>query len=77
MHFGILRRDPLYVQERCVFALTQQGVELLEIAMGMDLERDILAHMDFKPLISKKLKLMDERIFRDTLMGLTLKTARL
>src|SRR5215471_9669834 len=39
----------LYVTERCVFRLTRDGLELAEIAPGIDLERDILAKMDFKP----------------------------
>lgn len=69
--------DPGRSQERCVFTLTQHGLELTEIAPGIDVERDILAQMDFRPLISEKLRLMDERIFRDSLMGLSLKTARL
>lgn len=58
-----------YVTERCVFLLTPQGVELIEIAPGVDLEKDILARMDFKPVI-RNLRLMDERIFRPVPMGL-------
>jgi propionate CoA-transferase len=60
----------LYVTERAVFELTATGVMLTEIAPGADLERDVLAQMEFKPLISPNLKLMDERIFRDAPMGL-------
>ena len=41
----------LYVTERCVFRLTAAGLELAEVAPGIDVERDILAHMGFRPLI--------------------------
>ena len=41
----------LYVTERCVFQLTPQGLELVEVAPGIDVERDILALMDFRPLV--------------------------
>ncbi|HEX5392544.1 MAG TPA: acyl CoA:acetate/3-ketoacid CoA transferase [Rhodocyclaceae bacterium] len=60
----------LYVTERCVFRLTPGGLELIEIAPGIDLERDILAHMAFKPAICPQLRLMDARIFRDEPMDL-------
>jgi propionate CoA-transferase len=60
----------LYVTERCVFRLTDKGLELVEIAPGMDLDRDILAHMDFTPAIAPELRLMPECIFRDEPMGL-------
>lgn len=60
----------LYVTERCVFKLVEQGLELIEIAPGIDLERDILAHMDFRPLIPGQPALMDERIFLPSPMGL-------
>ena len=43
--------DVLYITERCVLTLTQEGVELTEIAPGVDLEKDILAYMDFKPIL--------------------------
>lgn len=41
----------LYVTERAVFQLTPDGVELIEVAQGLDLERDVLAHMDFRPIV--------------------------
>ena len=43
---------------------------LIEIAPGIDLQKDIIDQMDFVPLISDDLKLMDERIFKDQKMGL-------
>jgi propionate CoA-transferase len=60
----------LYVTERCVFQLISSGLELIEIAPGIDLERDVLAHMDFRPAISAQLKLMDAALFRAEPMGL-------
>jgi propionate CoA-transferase len=60
----------LYVTERCVFSLTQEGMELVEIAPGIDLERDILAQMDFTPVIRGEPRLMDSRIFEEDLMGI-------
>jgi propionate CoA-transferase len=60
----------LYITERCVFRLTPEGLELTEIAPGVDLDRDILGKMDFKPLILKKPALMDPRIFAAEPMNL-------
>jgi propionate CoA-transferase len=60
----------LYVTERCVFALTPDGLELTEIAPGIDLEKDVLAHVGFTPIINAEPQLMDDRIFRDDPMGL-------
>ena len=62
----------LYVTERAVFRLGQEGLILEEIAPGVDLQRDILDLMDFKPVISPNLKEMDSRIFRPEVMGLKL-----
>src|SRR5262249_5251937 len=59
-----------YVTERCVFRLTTEGLELAEIAPGVDIERDILAHMGFTPVMKRDPKPMDPRIFRDGPMGL-------
>ena len=64
------QQSVLYVTERCVFRLTAVGPELMEIAPGVDLERDILARMAFRPCISPELKLMDARIFSEAPMAL-------
>ena len=50
--------------------IMEQGIVLTEIAPGVDLERDILCNMEFKPIISGDLKIMDERIFSPQIMGL-------
>lgn len=63
-------QDVTYITERAVFKLTSEGLELIEIAPGIDLEKDVLAKMEFKPILSPKLKLMDERIFNDEIMHL-------
>ncbi len=64
----------LYVTERAVFELRKEGVTLIEIAPGIDLQKDVLDQMEFMPLIDYQedgtVKLMDARIFRDEPMGL-------
>ena len=61
----------LYITERAVFRRNEAGrLELIEIAPGIDLERDILAQMQFRPDVSPDLKEMDARIFRPEPMGL-------
>lgn len=54
----------LYITERAVFQLTAEGMELLEVAPGIDIERDILAHMDFTPLV-RKVKPMNAGLFNE------------
>lgn len=69
--YAVQRGQPvLYVTERCVFRLGPDGLELTEIAPGIDLERDILAHMDFPPVMRVTPRIMDKRIFRNEPMGL-------
>jgi propionate CoA-transferase len=60
----------LYVTERCVFQLCEDGLALIEIAPGIDLERDVLAQMDFAPLMPAPPRLMDARLFAAEAMGL-------
>jgi propionate CoA-transferase len=60
----------LYITERCVFRLIGTGLELIEIAPGIDLERDIMSQMSFRPVVSPKLRTMDPRIFREESMGI-------
>jgi len=68
---AVARSQPvLYITERCVFRLTPQGLELAELAPGVDLERDVLAHMEFRPIVRGEPRLMDARIWRDESMGL-------
>jgi propionate CoA-transferase len=63
-------QDVLYVTERAVFRLAERGLELMEIAPGIDVERDICARMGFRPLLASNLKAMDGRLFRPEPMGL-------
>ncbi|MBR0775944.1 acyl CoA:acetate/3-ketoacid CoA transferase [Bradyrhizobium diazoefficiens] len=68
--YAVQRGQPvLYVTERCVFRLTPDGLELTEIAPGVDIERDILARMQFRPIIRSP-AIMDKRIFAPGPMGL-------
>ena len=61
----------LYVTERAVFTRNAAGrLELIEIAPGVDVARDIVAQMKFKPDVSTSLKEMDARIFRPEPMRL-------
>ena len=62
-------REVLYVTERCVFRLGDHGLTLAEIAPGIDIERDILARLPFRPAIDGS-RLMDPAIFQPGPMGL-------
>lgn len=64
-----LSQPVLYVTERCVFRLTPEGLSLIEIAPGVDLQRDILDQMAFRPEMADVAE-MDPRIFGDGPMGL-------
>ncbi len=60
----------LYITERCVFGLGEKGLELLEVAPGIDVEKDILSLMAFSPVISDEITPMDNRLFSTAAMGL-------
>src|SRR5699024_8939390 len=59
-----LNQQVFYVTERAVFQLTDEGVALIETAPGLDIRRDILAHMDFTPIMSEDINVMDEGIYQ-------------
>lgn len=64
----------MYITERCVFVLKEDGLHLSEIAPGIDLQTQILDMMEFEPKIDRladgSIKLMDARLFSEALMGL-------
>jgi propionate CoA-transferase len=66
------RRTAVFVTERAVFRLGPDGLELIEIAPGIDLDRDVLAHMPFHPVIRDAPRTMDARVFAPEPMGLRL-----
>ncbi|APX69927.1 MULTISPECIES: acyl CoA:acetate/3-ketoacid CoA transferase [unclassified Brucella] len=65
-------QDVTYVTERAVMKLTPQGIVLTEIAPGVDLQAHILDQAEFPLIVSDQLKLMDEALFREETIGLTL-----
>jgi propionate CoA-transferase len=60
----------MFITERAVLERVREGMMVTEIAPGIDLEKQVLSQMDFKPIISPKLQPMDLRIFQEGLMGL-------
>jgi propionate CoA-transferase len=65
-------QDVTYITERAVFKLTREGLMLVEVAPGIDAQRDVVQRMQFQPLISPTLAVMDVRLFREARMGLSL-----
>ena len=69
--YGVERgQEVLYLTERAVFRLGPEGLELIEIAPGIDLDRDILGQMEFMPKMGKRLCTMDPALFKDPVLGL-------
>jgi propionate CoA-transferase len=64
------QQSVLFVTERCVFRLTLDGLVLAEVAPGIDVEHDIFAQMDFRPVMHDTPMTMDSRIFDPAPMGL-------
>lgn len=65
-----LNQEVYYVTERAVFQLTDEGVKLIEIAAGLDLEKDILSNIAFQPIIAEELKVTDQQIYQENWGGL-------
>src|SRR5574343_955142 len=63
-------KEVVYITERCVFRLTPKGLQLTEIAPGVDLQKDVLDRMNFAPIIDGEPALMDARIFAEEPMGI-------
>ena len=59
----VRQQEIIYLTERASFRLTPQGVELFEIAPGINLQRDVLDQMDFAPRVAADLKVMDSAHF--------------
>ena len=62
--------DILYITERAVFRLTEDGIALEEVAPGVNVEEDILSKMEFMPKVTSPTKEMDERLYRKEIMGI-------
>ncbi len=63
-------QEVLFVTERAVFRGGPDGLVLTELAPGIDLERDVLAQMAFRPRLADHVIEMDSRLFRSAPMGL-------
>ena len=63
-------REMMLVTERAVFRLEPDGLVLTEIAPGIDLERDVLARMGFRPRLAPVIATMDAACFTDAPLGL-------
>ncbi|MEA2613542.1 MAG: propionate CoA-transferase, partial [Chloroflexota bacterium] len=59
-----------YITERAVFALEEDGLVLTEVAPGIDVDRDVLGQMGFRPRVAEGLRTMDPRLYATGPMGL-------
>lgn len=66
-----------YITERAVFRLTDRGIVLDELAPEIDIDKEILAKMDFLPILSSNLRTMDERIFDESKMNIKEEVVRI
>jgi propionate CoA-transferase len=65
-------RPAMYITDRCVFVATEKGLVLKEVAPGIEVEKDILAHMGFKPIIPEGgPELMPAELFQEEWGGLS------
>ncbi|RQP21765.1 acyl CoA:acetate/3-ketoacid CoA transferase [Piscinibacter terrae] len=68
------QQNATYITERCVLRMTADGLMVTEIAPGIDLQRHVLDQCEFSLIVSPDLRLMDEALFRDQPMGMSLKS---
>jgi propionate CoA-transferase len=59
-----------YITDRAVFALDEDGLILIEVAPGIDVERDVLGQMGFRPRVAETVATMDRRLYATGAMGL-------
>ncbi len=59
-----------FVTERALFKLTEDGPMLIEVAKGVDIQKDIFDQMEFTPIVSKELKITEEKFYINKVMGL-------
>lgn len=69
-HAAALGQRVQFITERAVLVITRDGLVVTEVAPGVDLDRDVLGQMAFRPRVAPDLKPMDARIFWKELMGL-------
>jgi propionate CoA-transferase len=62
-------QDVRYVTDRAVFRLAPEGLEVTEVAAGVDLDRDVLAQIGFPVRVPPAVRRMDPRLFRPSAMG--------
>lgn len=60
----------LYITERCVFELREDGLYLIEVAPGIDIQTQIIDLMEFTPKMAEEIKTMDEKLFKEDKIGL-------
>ncbi len=65
-----LGQEVMFVTDRAVFRLADDGFVMTEIARGVSLERDVLGRIAFPVRVAPDLKAMDPRLFRDRPMGI-------
>jgi acyl CoA:acetate/3-ketoacid CoA transferase len=68
-------QDIIYITERCVLRLKRDGITVVEIAPGVDLQRDVLAQSEFPLSVAADLKTMPAALFRPQPIGLRLMEA--
>ena len=64
-------QEVTYVTERCVMRLTEEGLEVTEIAQGVDVQRDVLDQAETPLKVADDLRVMDAALFDPAPIGIT------